>query len=53
MFATDVFFETADGISVRVSKYADGDKNQNKIRFDLLPAFGVMNPMFGGKSFGL
>jgi hypothetical protein len=53
MFATDVFFETADGISVRVSKYADGDKNQNKIRFDILPAFGVMNPMFGGKSFGL
>jgi hypothetical protein len=51
--ATNSVFTTADGMSVRVCKYSDGDKNIQKIRFDILPAFGVLNPMFGGKSFGL
>lgn len=53
LYATDSIFTTEDGMSVRMSKYSDGDKNIQKIRFDILPAFGVLNPMFGGKSFGL
>jgi hypothetical protein len=53
LYSTDTIATTADGISVRVSKYADGDKNKNMVRFDLLPAFGCMNPLFAGKGFGV
>ena len=51
--ATDTIFTTQDGISVRVCKYSSPDYNLQQIRFDILPAFAVINPMFGGKSFGL
>lgn len=53
LYATDTIATTEDGISVRVTKYADGTKNKNLVRFDLLPAFGVMNPLFAGKGFGI
>jgi hypothetical protein len=52
LYSTDTIATTSDGLSVRCSKYSDGDKNQQKIRFDLLPAFGVMNPFFAGKGYG-
>jgi len=53
LFSTDTVFNTSDGLSIRCSKYSDGDANTQKIRFDLLPAFATMNPFYGGKSFGL
>ena len=52
LFATDTTVVTEDGFSIRVSKYADGDANIQKVRFDLLPAFAVLNPFFAGQGFG-
>ena len=52
LFSTDTTVTTEDGFSIRVSKYADGDANKQKVRFDLLPAFGVLNPFFAGQGFG-
>ena len=52
LYSTDTVAVTEDGISLRVSRYADGDANTQKVRFDLLPAFGTMNPMFAGKGYG-
>lgn len=52
LYSTDTVATAEDGLSVRVSKYSDGDKNTQKIRFDMLPAFGQMNPFFSGKGFG-
>jgi hypothetical protein len=53
LYSTDTVATTFDGISVRVSKYADGDANKNMVRFDLLPAFACLNPLFAGKGFGV
>lgn len=52
LFSTDTVATTEDGFSIRVSKYADGDANTQKVRFDLLPAFVTFNPLFAGKGFG-
>jgi len=52
LFATDETVTTEDGFSIRVTRYSDGDANVQKIRFDLLPAFGQMNPFFAGQGFG-
>lgn len=52
IYATDTIAVSSDGISIRCTKYGDGDANTNKVRFDILPAFGVMNPMWAGKAFG-
>lgn len=48
LFNTDTEVQTADGFSLRVSKYSDGDANRQKVRFDLLPAFAALNPWFAG-----
>lgn len=53
LYSTDTVAVTEDGVSIRCSKYSDGDANTQKIRFDMLPAFGVMNPFWAGKAFGL
>jgi len=53
LFSTDTLMTTEDGISMRVSKYADGDANKQKVRFDLLPAYAVFNPFFAGQGFGV
>jgi len=53
LFSTDTIAVTNDGIAIRCSKYSDGDKNTQKIRFDLLPAFACLNPFFAGKAWGL
>jgi len=53
LFSTDTVAVTSDGIAIRVSKYSDGTKNEQKIRFDLLPAFACLNPFFAGKAWGL
>ncbi len=49
LFSTDTTVTTEDGFSLRVSKYADGDANKQKVRFDLLPAYSVLNPFFAGQ----
>lgn len=52
LFSTDTTATTKDGFSFRVSKYADGDTNEQKIRFDLLPAYAVLNPFYAGHGWG-
>jgi hypothetical protein len=47
----DTVATTKDGFSIRVTKYSDGTANTQKLRLDLLPAFGVMNPFFAGQAF--
>ncbi len=53
LFSTDTEVVTEDGFSIRCSKYADGDANQQKVRFDLLPAYGTLNPFFAGHGYGV
>ena len=53
LFSTDTTATTEDGFSIRVSKYADGDANTQKIRFDLLPAYAALNPFFAGQGHGV
>jgi hypothetical protein len=53
LFSTDTTVVTEDGFSLRVSKYADGDANVQKVRFDLLPAFSVLNPFYAGHGHGI
>jgi hypothetical protein len=48
----DTVVTTSDGISIRVTKYSDGLTNEQFIRFDLLPAFSVLNPLFTGTGWG-
>lgn len=52
LYDTDTVLTTDDGFSIRVTKYSDGDANQQKIRFDLLPAFVTFNPFFAGLGYG-
>jgi len=53
LHSTDAYITTKDGFSIRVSKYANGDANTNKVRFDLLAAFGVVNPHMAGRGHGV
>lgn len=48
----DTVATTDDGLSIRVTKYANGDANSNQIRFDLLPAYSCLNPLFAGTFHG-
>lgn len=48
----DTIAETSDGISIRVTKYSDGSANTQQIRFDLLPAHSVFNPLWMGTGWG-
>lgn len=50
--ATDTFAETKDGIQIRVTKFSDAVKNQNRVRIDIRPAFAALNPFFSGKACG-
>jgi len=52
LYSTDTVATTSDGFSIRVSKYADGDANTQKVRFDILPAFATFNPFFAGTGWG-
>ena len=52
LYSTDTLGTTEDGLQIRVSKYADGDKNKQTVRFDLRPAFATLNPFFAGQGFG-
>ena len=50
--ATDTVATTEDGLQFRVTRDSDFTKNQNKVRIDFRPAYGVMNPFFAGQGFG-
>lgn len=52
LHSTDTVATTQDGLQMRISKYSDGDANKQTVRFDILPAFGCMNPFFAGQGFG-
>lgn len=52
LHSTDTLMTTRDGIQMRISKYSDGDANKQTVRFDIHPAYGVMNPFFGGHGYG-
>ncbi len=52
LHSTDTLATTKDGLQIRCSKYSDGDANTQTVRFDLHPAFGVMNPLMGGHGYG-
>jgi hypothetical protein len=52
LFSTDTIGTTEDGMQLRVSKYSDGDKNQQIVRVDFRPAYAVLNPFFAGHGFG-
>ena len=48
----DTIATTRDGLQFRISKGSDFLANEQKVRFDFRPAYGVMNPFFAGQSFG-
>ena len=50
--ATDTVATTEDGLQFRVTRDSDFTKNQNKVRIDFRPAYGVMNPFFAGQGYG-
>jgi len=52
LFATDTIGTTEDGMQIRVTRFADGIKNLQRVRFDLRPAYAVLNPFFAGQGFG-
>lgn len=53
LHSTDTLFTTADGLQLRCSKFSDGAANKQTVRFDFHPAYGVMNPFFGGHGYGI
>lgn len=53
LFSTDTKIETESGFSMRVSLYSDGDASVQKMRVDLVPVLGILNPLLGGQSFGV
>jgi hypothetical protein len=52
LYSTDTLATTKDGLQMRVSKFSDGVTNVQKVRFDLRPAYAVLNPFFAGQGFG-
>lgn len=53
LYSTDTLATTSDGMSIRISKYSDGNANSQSIRFDLLPAYACFNPSMAGQGFGV
>ena len=53
LYSTDTVATTSDGMSIRISKYSDGNANSQSIRFDLLPAYACFNPSMAGQGFGV
>lgn len=52
LYSTDTVMTMKNGVSIRVSRYADGDVNKNIVRFDALPAFACFNPLLAGHGYG-
>lgn len=52
LHSKDTIMESEDGFMIRMTRYSNGDANTNKVRFDLLPAMGVLDPLLAGNGFG-
>lgn len=52
LHSTDTVATTKDGLQFRVSKGSSFLENEQKVRIDFRPAYGVMNPFFAGQLFG-
>lgn len=52
LHSTDTIATTEDGLQLRVSKGVGFLENEQKVRVDFRPAYGVMNPFFAGQGFG-
>lgn len=52
LYSTDTLAKTQDGLQIRVSKGASIRENKQIVRFDLRPAYGVLNPFFAGQGWG-
>jgi hypothetical protein len=53
LHSTDTIFTTKDGLQLRVSKGVNFLENEQLVRIDFRPAYGVMNPLFAGQLFGI
>ena len=47
-----VMSSAKSGLSIRVHKYSDGRANKQMMRFDVLPAFAILNPHMAGQFYG-
>lgn len=52
LHSTDTVATTEDGLQFRVSNGVGFLENEQKVRIDFRPAYGVMNPFFAGQGFG-
>lgn len=52
LYATDVTYESADGLTFRASRFAAGLENKNILRVDLMPAYGIANPLHSMRCYG-
>ncbi len=52
LYSTDTVATTEDGLQFRVSRFADGLANKQKVRFDFRPAYAALNPFFAGQGYG-
>jgi hypothetical protein len=53
LHSTDTIATTEDGLQFRVSKGSNFLENEQKVRIDFRPAYGVMNPFFAGQGWGV
>lgn len=53
LYATDAVYNTADGLTFRLSRFSEGLKNKQIVRVDMMPAFGVANPLHAGRAYGV
>lgn len=52
LYSTDTLATTEDGLQIRVSKGSSIRENKQIVRFDLRPAYAVLNPFFAGQGWG-
>ena len=52
LHSTDTVATTSDGLQFRVSKGSNFLENEQLVRIDFRPAYGVLNPFFAGQGFG-
>jgi hypothetical protein len=53
LHSTDTIATTEDGLQFRVSRGSNFLENEQKVRIDFRPAYGVMNPFFAGQGWGV
>lgn len=53
LYGWDVNAQSKDGMNIRFTKFSDGVTDQQKMRIDIQPVIGVVNPLAIGKGFGV